>query len=262
MPCGARTEACTTAVVSSIWRSKASTAWPSGARSSASVPLSVPPTFAGAENAVFGVRVATRTCARGDSTSNAEELSQATIVSPSAPVTSCGECAPLACSVCGRVNSPTRRAAVRRPRGSVECVTCCVQTATDLPEASVPSCGVSPNSPSVWTLPSFPPVVIRHCRRFLPLALRPRQSTVMRPVPGCTATAGSGVSAEVPTLTGAAHESSSHTLRYAVRLRAKTTAPWPSSSTAARGCDVMSPVGPSSSVRTGNWPTRPSATIG
>ena len=42
--------------------------------------------------------------------------------------------------------------------------------------------------------------------------------------------------------------------------RAKTTAPWPWSSTTARGCDVMSPDAPSNRVCTGGWPARPSAT--
>ena len=70
-----------------------------------------------------------------------------------------------------------------------------------------------PNSPSVWTAPSFPLVVMRHCRRLLPLLLRPRQITVRRPLPGCTATSGSGVSAEDPTVTGVAHEPSSQRLR-------------------------------------------------
>ena len=80
--------------------------------------MSAPPTSAGAEKPVFAVRVATRACALGDCTSNVGDASQATIVSPSAPVTSCGENTAPDCSVVGRVNSPTRRAAVRNPLAS------------------------------------------------------------------------------------------------------------------------------------------------
>jgi hypothetical protein len=90
---------------------------------------------------------------------------------------------------------------------------CRVQIATVLPVASVPSRGSSPNSPRVWTEPSLPLVVMRHCSRLTPLFVRPRQSTVSRAPPGCSATSGSGFSDDEPTATGVAHEPLLQTLR-------------------------------------------------
>jgi hypothetical protein len=99
---------------------------------------------------------------------------------PPSLVLSCRSPAGELVTLVGRRNSPTRRADVRTPRRPDRRSS---HTATVLPEASVASFGVSPNSPSVWTGPSLSPVVIRHCRR-PPRLVWPRHMTVVRPLPG------------------------------------------------------------------------------
>lgn len=124
-------------------------------------------------------------------------VSHAATVAPPSPLVTRRLPAGELVTLVGERNSLTRRAAVRTPcrlaRRSAS------QTATVLPDASVASCGESPNSPSVWVRPSLPLVVIRQRSRLTPLLVRARQRTSARPVNGWTATADCGLSDELPT---------------------------------------------------------------
>lgn len=170
------------------------------------------------------------------------------MASPPAPTASRGRATGPGHSVAGRVNAPARRAAVRRPAAPIH-------RAIVRPVASVPSCGWSPASPTACAGPSRPPVVIRHRSPRLP-----RQRTVTRPVPGWSASAGRGRTREVPTVAGAVQRPAAQRLSRTVPPRAKSTAPWPASSTATVGPLVTWPAGPSGITRAGGAPPAPIAT--
>ena len=132
--------------------------------------------------------------------SNVGELSQATIVSPSAPVTSCGNCAPLACSVVGRVNSPTRRAAVRRPRGSDGVRDVLRPDRDGLARRVGPELRVVAELAERVDRAELPAGRDPPLQAVAPLLLCPRQSTVMPSVAGLHRDVGLGLERRGPDL--------------------------------------------------------------